>query len=178
MGGLCTGRRSDARFATFPAVRRPSIVFSDVGKPARAALGTLLTFEEVGLALRASQELRSRSHEFRVLGFWDSARKKFVHDKVFRKRCTPAASNPLPASAATITCFRCRFNLRPLSLHSATAATLSCRRENDRIIIHNTPKQPNKSAPYSHSPAPRCRLPSAHSRWAPRIIKLWAEGVE
>ena len=87
MGGLCTGRRSDARLATFLAVRRPSIVVSDDGKPARAALGTMLTVEEVSLALRASQELRSRSHEFRVLGFWDSARKKFVHDKVFRKRC-------------------------------------------------------------------------------------------
>ena len=87
MGGVCTGRRSDARLATFLAVRRPSIVVSDDGKPARAALGTLLTVEEVSLALRASQVLRSRSHEFRVLGFWDSARKKFVHGKVFRKRC-------------------------------------------------------------------------------------------
>ena len=87
MGGVCTGRRSDARLATFLVVRRPSIVVSDDGKPARAALGTLLTVEEVSLALRASQELRSRSHEFRVLGFWDSARKKFVHDKVLQKRC-------------------------------------------------------------------------------------------
>ena len=92
MGGLCTGRRSDARLATFLVVRRPSIVVSDDGKPARAALGTLLTVEEVSLALRASQELRSRSHEFRVLGFWDSARKKFAHDKVFRKRCSPLRS--------------------------------------------------------------------------------------
>ena len=73
MGGLCTGRRSDARLATFLVVRRPSIVVSDDGMPAKAALGTLLTVEEVSLALRASQELRSRSHEFRVLGFWDSA---------------------------------------------------------------------------------------------------------
>ena len=112
MGGLCTGRRSDARLATFLVVRRPSIVVSDDGKPAKAALGTLLTVEEVSLALRASQELRSRSHEFRVLGFWDSARKKFVHDKVFRKRCMTDLCSALPTAR--------NFLLHPVRLPEAS----------------------------------------------------------